>query len=378
MTEQKRLGTLIVVAMEARNLSTRDVVGKGDPFVAFHLDGDSKRIRADKRGGQHPKWDEEVRFSVMKNTSKKLKFQVFNDDKREPVLIGDATIDLSEVLDKTEWDAWHEISFRNKYAGEVSLEMTFYYDEPPPQKHVHNQPVHSNSLPPQAPVPNSYLNSASHIAPPPVVNKPISAPSAYPPSNTYPTSPNAYPPPNSSSVYPPPSSTAPSNVYPPNSAPSNVYPPNSVPPNVYPPHNSPPQSQPPQFFGPNRTQSPSSQYSSPGNVYPPPLQSQGFPPAYPPISSPPISTPSYRPINAPTRHDSGNLAFPIPIPTPITGNSSYPQSGYPPSNYPPNNNPYPPPNNIYPPPAGGNIYPPPQNTFNQGYPPNPYPPSGHY
>ena len=80
------------------------MIGKGDPFVAFHIDGESKRIKAEKRGGQHPQWDEEVRFNLMKKTSKKLKIQVFNEDKREHILIGDATIDLSEVLDKTEWD----------------------------------------------------------------------------------------------------------------------------------------------------------------------------------------------------------------------------------------------------------------------------------
>ncbi|GBC00695.1 hypothetical protein RclHR1_03940021 [Rhizophagus clarus] len=374
-----------------RNLNTRDVVGKGDPFVAFHLDGDSKRTKAEKRGGQHPKWDEEVRFNVMKNTSKKMKIQVFNDDKREPVLIGDSTIDLSEVLDKTEWDAWHEVNFRSKYAGEVSLEMTFYYDEPPPQKVVQNQkpvPAHNHSLPSQSPVPNSYPNSASHIAPPPVVNKaPVSAPAGYPPSNVYPS--NSTP----SNVYPPPNTTTPSNVYPPphstphpaphpapHSAPhSNVYPPPTS--NVYPPPNStsPPQSQPPQFFGPNRSQSPvSTQY--PPTSYPPP-SSQGYPPVYPPISSSQVSSQPFRPTN-PSRQDSSNIAFPIPIPTPVTNNpsfNSYPSSGqvYPPNNFPPNNNPYPPPNNIYPPPvSGGNIYPPPHNTFNQGYPQNPYPPSG--
>uniref|UniRef100_A0A1D1YNK7 Ingression protein fic1 n=1 Tax=Anthurium amnicola TaxID=1678845 RepID=A0A1D1YNK7_9ARAE len=367
MTEQKKLGTLVVVAMEARNLSTRDSFGKGDPFVAFHIDGESKRTKPEIKGGQHPKWDEEVRFNVAKNSSKKLKIQVFNEDKREPILIGDALIDLSEVLNKTEWDDWHQINFRNKYAGEVSLEMTFYYDGPPPNNVVKNvqsqkQLTHNNSLPPQPP--NSYPSAtATHISPPVVSKAPLSAPSGYPPSSVYP--------PNSSSPYPPASS---SNVYPP---------PSSISPNIYPPNStSPPQSQPPQFFGPKRTQSPvSSQYppvSSSGyppssgyssySSYPPPQQSQGYPPVYPPVSSPPY------------RHDSSqgaNLAFPVPVPT-GAGHQPYSPSNNPyPPNYPPNNNPYPP-SNIYPPPvSGGNVYPPPNNTFNQGYPPNNYPPNNY-
>jgi hypothetical protein len=45
-----------------------------------------------------------VRFALSKSTSKKMKLQVFNEDKREHILIGDTTVDLAEVLEKSEWD----------------------------------------------------------------------------------------------------------------------------------------------------------------------------------------------------------------------------------------------------------------------------------
>ncbi|RIB07843.1 hypothetical protein C2G38_1983658 [Gigaspora rosea] len=87
----------------------------------------AKRTKTDKRGGQHPEWDEELRFQITDDPRHKImKVQVYNEDKREHVLVGDEIIKLDEVLKSGEWDAWHEIKFRNKYAGEVFLEMTFY------------------------------------------------------------------------------------------------------------------------------------------------------------------------------------------------------------------------------------------------------------
>lgn len=96
------------------------------------LNGEKRRTRAIKRGGQHPEWDEEVRFSLLedpdvertangKNTPPPLppknskgprkikggtsmKLQCFADDPREPDLIGETMVDLTEVLTKGETD----------------------------------------------------------------------------------------------------------------------------------------------------------------------------------------------------------------------------------------------------------------------------------
>ncbi|CAI2162987.1 16414_t:CDS:2 [Funneliformis geosporum] len=295
MSETKKLGELVVVAIRAKNLATRDVIGKGDPFVTFRINEEAKRIKAEKRGGQHPEWDEEVRFDLLDiPNSKRMKIQVFNEDKRDPILIGDSLIDLSQVLEKGEWDDWHEIKYRNN--------ATPY----PPV--ATNQP-------------------------------PLSAPSAvgYPPLNVYPSQ----------------GST------------------------------SPPPSQPPQFFGPQRTQSPvSSQY--------PPVSTSVYPPQASQVQNIyPTQPQGYPQMGRAPPDSGGNLAFPLPVPTP---NIASPFGGpYPSYNAYPASPPQPPtsggyqqppypPNNIYPPPTGGNIYPPPQNTYSQGYPypPNSYPPNGPY
>ena len=103
--------------------------------MSFH--NEKRRTRAIKRGGQHPEWDEEVRFSLLEDSEDErdkaangdgtppplppknakeprkikggtsMKIQCFADDPREPDLIGETTVDLTEVLTKGETDGTH-------------------------------------------------------------------------------------------------------------------------------------------------------------------------------------------------------------------------------------------------------------------------------
>lgn len=87
-----------------------------------------------KKGGQHPEWDEELRFSLLEDTedvlartaggdddepppvpsktpvepkfnkNKKMRLAAYADDPREPELIGDVTVSLVDVLTKGETD----------------------------------------------------------------------------------------------------------------------------------------------------------------------------------------------------------------------------------------------------------------------------------
>lgn len=98
------------------------------------MNGEKRRTKAIKRGGQHPEWDEEVRFTLLQDTdgdqptssgqeappplpakeadNKVLKIKggtimrlsCFADDPREPDLIGEANVDLTEVLTTGETD----------------------------------------------------------------------------------------------------------------------------------------------------------------------------------------------------------------------------------------------------------------------------------
>ncbi|KIM91010.1 hypothetical protein PILCRDRAFT_811523 [Piloderma croceum F 1598] len=160
------IGTLIAVILKAKNLPNKRHIGKQDPYCCISFHNEKRRTRAIKRGGQHPEWDEEVRFSLFEDTddghSRKedggdtppppppknpniprkvrggtsMKIQCFADDPREPDLIGETMVDLTEVLTKGETDEWFTLMNKDKYCGEVYLELTFWSNERPPEKKV--------------------------------------------------------------------------------------------------------------------------------------------------------------------------------------------------------------------------------------------------
>lgn len=133
---------------------------KQDPYATCTYLSHRKRTKTDKRGGQHPVWDDELRFEiyehlkdVMPSTSvattstggvapvkssdpalgmggnpgvKELRLAVYADDPRDPELIGEGKVELTETLKKGEFDDWVTITNKGKYQGEIYLEMTFY------------------------------------------------------------------------------------------------------------------------------------------------------------------------------------------------------------------------------------------------------------
>ncbi|KAI0751345.1 hypothetical protein C8Q80DRAFT_568959 [Daedaleopsis nitida] len=164
MSDSRHIGTLIVVILKARNLPNKRHIGKQDPYCQVIFNGEKRRTKAIKRGGQHPEWDEEFRFELFedldelphvpgadppppppKNNGKGppkvqggnfIAISCYAEDPREPDLIGEAKVDLTEVLTKGETDEWFTIMHKDKYCGEVYLELTFWLDEPPPTKKV--------------------------------------------------------------------------------------------------------------------------------------------------------------------------------------------------------------------------------------------------
>jgi len=149
----REIGTLIVVILKAvqsillvasrirllltdiqKHLPNKRHIGKQDPYCVVSLNGEKRRTKAVKRGGQHPEWDEEVRFTLYEDVEdvlartadgtgtppppppkngklserikggKGMNLSCYADDPREPDLIGETTVDLTEVLTKGETD----------------------------------------------------------------------------------------------------------------------------------------------------------------------------------------------------------------------------------------------------------------------------------
>ena len=117
-----------------RNLPNKRHIGKQDPYCTVILDGEKRRTKAIKRGGQHPEWDEEIRFTLYEDEPSTAAGTATGgdvpptppkkDDKappsvrggtsmslmchaeylRDPEFIGDTKVDLTEVLTKGETD----------------------------------------------------------------------------------------------------------------------------------------------------------------------------------------------------------------------------------------------------------------------------------
>lgn len=183
--EPRLLGELTIVILRARNLQDKSKVGKQSPYAVITYDGDRKRTAAKKKGGQHPEWDEEVRFRIYEDAEdivrrpvraphssteppaatdpwngtpsretsggktgsstlppipgevrlparKSITLQIFADDAKEPKLVGEAIIDLSQVIKSGEHDDWFALGYKGREAGEVSLELTYFINGAPP------------------------------------------------------------------------------------------------------------------------------------------------------------------------------------------------------------------------------------------------------
>ena len=109
-------------------------MSKQDPYCSLTINGEKRRTAAIKKGGQHPEWDEQVKFDIYedmhdqlsrtkedqdslgKSTSstRRERRKVFDkgshtmrvacyaDAPREPELIGEAVFDLAKALNTGE------------------------------------------------------------------------------------------------------------------------------------------------------------------------------------------------------------------------------------------------------------------------------------
>ncbi|KAL1741443.1 C2 domain-containing protein, partial [Schizophyllum fasciatum] len=187
MSKEERIGTLIVVVLKAKNLIDRHSFYKQDVFCQISMNGTDKRTQVDVKGGQHPVWDDELRFPVMKNAAdkfRKLQVTCFAKESKSDDSLGSGTLDVSETLKTGEFDDWIPLKLNDTQRGEVYLEMTYYADGPAPANYNNMQrrpsklkPNDRLARPPVTPPKNSPLRnnvplpdpsrpSGSHLMPP--------------------------------------------------------------------------------------------------------------------------------------------------------------------------------------------------------------------
>ncbi|KAL5504389.1 hypothetical protein ACEPAH_8463 [Sanghuangporus vaninii] len=183
----KELGVLVVVVLKARNLPDKHTFSKQDPYTVIQLGPFKEQTKIDKRGGQHPVWDEDLHLKVLTQETKEnraLKVSCYAKEPKGDELIGTGEIDIKETLKTGEFDDWMKLEIDSVYRGEVYLEMTFFAAGPPSLARRPSKMAPSERLwrPPQTPPKTSPYNSpparyaaelgesapnrSSHLAPP--------------------------------------------------------------------------------------------------------------------------------------------------------------------------------------------------------------------
>ncbi|KAI8090061.1 uncharacterized protein BX664DRAFT_281493 [Halteromyces radiatus] len=169
MTQAKTIGELAVVALKAKDLPNREIVGKQDPFCVFRLGEEAKKTKTDYRGGQHPVWDDQVNLIVPEGKVK-MRVQLFDEDAKREDLISEADIDISTVIKEGEQDGWFPLTYKGRKAGEIYLELTFYSARPPPRRQPTRyragmRPQSYQGVPP-VPSPSNYSGTTGRPLPP--------------------------------------------------------------------------------------------------------------------------------------------------------------------------------------------------------------------
>ncbi|KAG6837248.1 hypothetical protein H0H93_012643 [Arthromyces matolae] len=110
-----------------------DIKAKGSTQAG--LNGVTKKTKVVIKGGQHPEWDEELRFTVVKQSldkSRKLEVACFAKEHKSDDLLGKGEVDITETLKTGEFDDWVPLNVDGVVRGDLYLEMTFFSNAPVP------------------------------------------------------------------------------------------------------------------------------------------------------------------------------------------------------------------------------------------------------
>ncbi|KAG5642424.1 hypothetical protein DXG03_002798 [Asterophora parasitica] len=108
-----------------------------DYYQLVYPTGATKRTHVDVKGGQHPEWDSELRFPIMRDSEdkfRKLEVACFAKEPRSDDILGKGSVDITETLKTGEFDDWVSLGIDGVVRGDIYLEMTFFSNAPVPDK----------------------------------------------------------------------------------------------------------------------------------------------------------------------------------------------------------------------------------------------------
>ncbi|KAI9499619.1 C2 domain-containing protein [Zychaea mexicana] len=122
-------GILTVELYEAKELKGEDLFGQNDPYVELWLDDDYKQRSTEVSGSDNPVWNQTFDFKIEEGShDKKLHLKVLDKDLLSDDKIGDAKVDLREVVEDGQvFNDWVELPAKLGLTshGQVHLKITF-------------------------------------------------------------------------------------------------------------------------------------------------------------------------------------------------------------------------------------------------------------
>ena len=100
-SESPQLGILFLKVKKAKNLESKDAIGKSDPYVVINY-GETKLVSAAKSNTNNPEWDFEVDFKVHENHPETIQVEVMDKDRvGANDSLGSLTINTNSILTET-------------------------------------------------------------------------------------------------------------------------------------------------------------------------------------------------------------------------------------------------------------------------------------
>ncbi|KAF9061409.1 C2 domain-containing protein [Rhodocollybia butyracea] len=137
MPGKEEISTLVVIILKAQNLHNKSFF-KQDVYATVTLNGRSliTQIKVNVKGSQHPLWDDELQFPVLKDAVKKhreLKVSCWAKEHKDDMLLGEAKVNMTPTVKSKEFDEWVPLSTGEAQQGDIYLEISYYSNAPVPK-----------------------------------------------------------------------------------------------------------------------------------------------------------------------------------------------------------------------------------------------------
>ena len=118
------LGTLYLTVHKAKQLGSKDLVGKSDPYVVVRY-GETKFVSAKKSNTNDPEWNFEIDIKIHENFKEHIQLEVLDQDKiSKDDSLGSTHLDVKCIMEQNSQDkCW--VKLTDSKIGEVQYTATF-------------------------------------------------------------------------------------------------------------------------------------------------------------------------------------------------------------------------------------------------------------